>query len=1125
MKKAYTLLLAFAAMLTVNAQDPTNWVEGQDVTAEVGFGDASTFSGKPNESLGDYWKGSIPTEYEVNNDLGVTGFYFDGKANVDLTNIYQVVKIPAGYYTIKVQALYREGTPYDSFQSYFAGFPKKYAWMYATMLTSEDPESEATREVTQAIRSIASSGQTTALCTEADQDWKKDASAEHPTETMEVDDGEGNIKTVPVKYYCPCSLLGASYYFKENLYENKMTIILLEETYVRIGIRKTASIAQDWIPFTNWQIIYNGPANNEAQMEFAQEDCKNTLNDLYELSYRVLDAGFEGFGGVIGDLAGGFDDAIYDATTVEELDAIKAQIESAIDGYGKSIQFVMNLSELLEMSADMLASTEFPGKADFQAAYDAAADAAATKDPEVIGDDPVGYFSNIYNTLSKARADYLNTGEPDETGAKDFSALIKHPWFVNPEYTPTQNDDGTWTLKEPTWNWGDVQGPGGYNDKKNGRTDICSKVTLSADPDVQNQWFKFVNVSAGWSPGLNLFYQSGLIGVSDGWNSVSAGTQEIRQQLVGLPNGYYSVKALARGYIAGGSWSAETGKHNIFAQNSEGEVVASPVGKTDNDYPEGAAYGWNEWNPNVWQEHKTSIIAVPDGKLLIGSQTGMVGNFTGFRLMFYGEQPQFTEMIQEDIDEVRKQAEGLTFKGDIAAVNALLDQILLPITSPEAYEAALVPLREADAYVRAAKQAMKDYSALKTAEELMGTYTSDEAQSILLPLFDYAATLGEAETDTYELCAPTNEAANAYKEYMAVYTQAVALDNANVNAVLAEQVQALSNEMKDAATIQAYLDELAAPYNFALFDAAGARDASEANPVDVTFLLVNPEFTEGPTKGWTGASPSNNQYGKEVVIGSKEGEEQIGINAELWNSSTWTLSQKVASLPAGTYVVEVQALYRDGRVVTAETVAGFEEAKNEDAWKNHNAQFFAKTSDENDQWVYVKAIQQLKTTEPSFTEGQFDFDANNSEYTDDGILEVAGYKENRVLAAEDMTEGEHYPFDTKVGEYWYPASMYGFYMACQKNPEVYKNTVKITIENGETLEIGLRKTAAISADWVIFDSFKLFYLSGETFTATGINSVTSAEKNNGAIYNLAGQRVSKSYKGIIIENGVKKLNK
>ena len=46
----------------------------------------------------------------------------------------------------------------------------------------------------------------------------------------------------------------------------------------------------------------------------------------------------------------------------------------------------------------------------------------------------------------------------------------------------------------------------------------------------------------------------------------------------------------------------------------------------------------------------------------------------------------------------------------------------------------------------------------------------------------------------------------------------------------------------------------------------------------------------------------------------------------------------------------------------------------------------------------------------------------------------------------------------------------------------------------------------------------------ESKWATGVKSVKT-QKAQKAIYNLAGQQVDKNYKGIVIENGQKRINK
>ena len=100
-------------------------------------------------------------------------------------------------------------------------------------------------------------------------------------------------------------------------------------------------------------------------------------------------------------------------------------------------------------------------------------------------------------------------------------------------------------------------------------------------------------------------------------------------------------------------------------------------------------------------------------------------------------------------------------------------------------------------------------------------------------------------------------------------------------------------------------------------------------------------------------------------------------------------------------------------------------------------------------------------------------------------------------------------------------------MACQQHPEAVTSEVTITIEDGETLQFGIKKGTKISEDWVIFDDFELEYLSGESFARSyvGVDNVTVNATENGAVFNMAGQRVGNDFKGIVIKNGVKVLNK
>ena len=1120
------LLLSCAMFLTtvgfINAQAPAEWVEGMDVTDKIMLGDydgsfsgdwkANDYDGGDATSIGNYWKGDCPNEYL---DAGCYGFY-----DRDPFDFYQVVKFPAGSYTIKLQANYREGGFDDTFANFNKGTLKKNAFLYASVLADESADSEVVRDFNVTIASLASSTSETQLYT-SDLGWASDAS-------RTVKDADGNDMTV----WAPQCNKGCRIFFDAGYYVNELNIILAEDAWVRVGIRKEVKISQDNLSFYAWNIIYNGAASEDAQIDAAKQDCKDANTKIEVLSVTIGDAGFEGLSSIIADAAINFNDEIDGAKTIEELDALLVSINASYDGFHKNLIFVENLSELVERSAYLLSSTEYPGKNDFQAACDKASVDMKNKNPEVWEENAGAYIDQIYVYLAQARANYLDTQTADETGAKDFTALVKHPWFVNDEYTPTQNEDGTWTLKEETWaDWGAVGNQGLYGEKRGERTDIVSEVELGTDPEVTNQWYKYTGFD-GWSAnGFVLFYQGGLIGVSNtGCWGATNDWSGVCQQLVGLPNGYYSLKGLVRGSSPWDNmWTDDNlpPYHNIFAQNSEEVVVRSVVGHTDSYYS--PTYGWNEWNPNVWQEHKTGTIQVSDGKLLIGGQSSMTANFTGFRLMFYGTNPPFDAMIQEEIDKVNKDAEALKFAGDKKAVADMMAAIKLPLVDAAAYDAALAVLVDVRDYIGNVNKAMKNYTAEQTYTDLSGTYAADaDASEIIATALTYVIGIGEKESDTYKDVDPANAAAAKYSEYLALYAKGKAFGDANLNTILAAQVAEMKVAYKEADAIQAYLDELALPYNVALFTSLGAADASEAAPVNVTGLLVNPTFENAagendPTTGWSGASPSTNMY----AVG----------NAELWNASAFTFSQKLVGLPAGTYELRARALYRDAGAVNADNVKAYNEAGSEEAWANHNAELFARVDDNNDQFSYIKAAQSLKKTEPSFTTANFKPNEYD-EVTGEAIgwdlmldINVQGAQSWDGAVIPSTMEAPADPFDTRVDVdgtiYWYPSSMYGFYMCCKNYPDAYANSVKITINKGETLEVGIRKPVAIGSDWVIMDDFELYYLSGDKFqeTVTAIEEVESADDADAPIYNVAGQIVDESYKGIIIKNGVKSINK
>ena len=1208
MRKLFTLAIALFATAAMNAQnvDTSEWNEGEDVSAYLDWGDYDgSYSGeapffpsnsgregedrKP-ETLGDYWKGSLPSEYRIVDDeqiKGVYGFYVDGAKIEELIDFYQVFWMPAGFYTFKVQATYRESTNDATFNNWYDGTPKKNAWFYVESIASEDPESDVLDTFETYIRSVMTSGVTDGpLYNEQSGglSWMNDYKKTYKDKIT------GETKTI----YCPTSTLSAGVYFVNGKYEHEVNVVLEKDGYVRLGMRKTANIAQDWLIFTNFRIIYNGPADDQAKLVLALERKSEAELMIEEICGQIEEQGYSALAQIISEEM--FDiNADVDESSLSSVSEAVAALENLYDQGANAVLLAKRLADLLKMSDDMIETTDYPGKGAFQSTVDAITLKATTEDPEVLNYD-VNAYADMFGELATARGTYLQTNDPDENGAWDFTPLVKYPWFVNPEYNPTYKQDPgdedkwVWSLDEETWLEGMSQGfyADKIDDADNPRTDIASEVTIGIDEDATNQWFTLMNCQ-GWSPGVRLYYQGHLIGASDGSNSVTGGTMEIRQRVIGLPNGFYSLRALVRGN--GNATFSEDNLpeyHNIFAENNQGVVVKSAVGHTDSYRY--ADYGWNEHKAGAWTEHKTGIVEVSDGELLIGGQSGMVGNFTGFRLFFYGMTPNFSGMVREDMAEVLEMMQtnlvekyGNVFAGDTLYVVNLMNSILFPVTSTEAYKEAFDKVTEAKDYIQKAANAMNNYTLAADYDKLYAKYTDPDAEDyfngptqgdILLPAMMYVAELGISPEDQYTDIAEAKDVYNAYKSYLSAYDKGTTLDEPELKELMAKQAAALKAGYSNVDQLKQYETDINFLVQRATILAAGGQNASEANPVEITSIINNPDFTSSASSGWSGNTGTSNEYARG--------------NSEIWNTNPIDMYQIIKGLPAGKYEIRVRALYRDARNVrdnSNQSWTSYWTDANGDvnAWERHYAELYARTINGNDtieSAAYVKSVCDGKFTKPSFdkyyrnnssdlVEGDMIvdpvtgaettaidtiwtysvpeddlYDEETDEFIttwtdDDGKVYsvVEDGPDNRLLFNDEngtpqfaWQAANTYPFDERIkGDdgvfYYYPSSMLGAYNRFNQSPEAYCNTIQIEVPAGSDLRLGFRKNTSVSGDWVIFDDFQLFYLGGDLDkkpeVPESINDLAANKAKTPAIYNLAGQRINTLQKGLNIVGGKK----
>lgn len=1167
MRKIYTLLLALVASMTAFAQnpDPSKWQKGQNVIADLGMKDVDPTEAWTTKSnggtagqegnYGQYWKGvgqKFFFDYIDPNDAmygdhekGNTcmGYYGDGRVSGENPDVYQVVKFPAGYYTIRVQACYRDASGQqttDCFNAWKKGQSKKNAWAYVETYADEASATEGAepvRSFTKAIRHIFDIKCSESLCswTPNGDDWRNDGS--FIMIEQEIND-RGKVVEVEKTYYYPRSIIGASYYFQKDYYWNEFKVLLEKDTYVRIGYRKTDYVTEDWLALSEWQVIFNDAYTEEAQVDFAATEYETETAELEQWEEKFSTATFDGFDKAF---TTAISDKINDDRMTAEmtfsqvegqelLDFIKDLKQKNLD-YEELYQYLGHLSFVLAKSKTLMENTNYPGKAAFLSAYNnilSKINGCSTADFEETT--PYDFCMKYFNELADARGDYLDTQKADENGAKDFSAVINHPWFVNDQYEPTQNEDGEWTIKEETWQNAVGGGDANYSDKlkyteneeEKTRTDIASDVSIVLnDENVKNQWFQRIRYE-GKTNGLYMYYDDrGLIGAADTWHAskFTSGSMDVCQNIVGLPSGYYSLKALVRG------WGEGNGNfHNIFMENTDGDVMKSPMATADD---------------SGWQEVTTGIIHVSDRQLLIGGQSDYQAHYTGFRLLFYGEEPPVENLLKQEIAEVKTAAEALTFEGDKTTVNALIDKCKEPFTI-ENFDEYRGYLDEARKYTNAAVKEYNNLKAIDTYTTISNSYQAPGVAEIIAPAQEAAISLGDGANDTYKDIDPANKLADKYNDYIKVYVEAGSFNDASINATLAEQKTVLAAGVSTIETLEKYMASLNTPMNIDRMKDLGAENATEAAPVDITSMLVNPNFDMHQVDGnWVEILKVN---GETWERGYADGWQGLGINTydqtmqlsrghcELWNSGTGEFYQELVGLPAGKYRISCLAVYRDADI-TEESVAAFE-ANGE----SHNAEIYAKTQS-SEASEYIKAQASLKGDADSFTEVvrgyEIDEETNKPYVTN---VTVLGDEENTEKYGQLVTELEGWthvavdaedrsPFDKIINGSYYPNSLYGIYQWFVKSPEKVTNTVTIEVKNGETLRLGLRKPSSVTNDCLTFDDFKLEYLTGDTFknVATGIEEVGAEKAAQSVLYNTAGQVVDSSYKGIVITSDGKKF--
>jgi len=1113
MKKLFTLTFAMFSFMAINAQptvDTSTWKAGDDVSDAVGFGNRS-FESSPC----DYW------QYTSNaGSITDTGGLFE-IYNGSECDLWQYIYLPAGMYNFECQGYYRNGNSWSEDPGTWSnGSWVNRAQMYIEAGTY-DIDSE---EFVQSGVAFEGWLMPRLFDIQEDQLYWGPQDGEEGWPGWDMSDGYYNNTT-----YGPTSIPGSLIWFgsdkylpysddTEEIYYNTVTFFVTEDTWVKLGVRKTEVKNEDTFVATNFSLIYQGDAGEQAQIALALKSL-NAAQEKAEALAESIFGEYVGLGTLCQDIVMTYE---YDDTNLESIAEATEAYRNMLVEFNNALRDARALTSLIKSAETLAESTDYTGKPAFLEAIEAAKAVEADGNDGDVTITDFSAYTEAKAALADAQVAYILSQEVTG-GYSDYSYVIKQPFFTDAAYIPTWDEESQEYkfADEIESTWMTVQEQG-YADAKAANPDwipICDEINISTNEADENCWVIHSTTWHGGGPaGVTLQHGYPAVG---GWTANPTGDPELLWQVItDLPDGYYSMSALMCNV------QELSDLQYVFIEGTDGVTEKATLSKQAQGW-------WGGWNRNsVWEKLTTGMVKVSDGRVKIGSSSDSFYAVTGFQLYYYGENPDFSSMIQQKLAEIQADAlNKLTFPGDVAKVDELLASVKLPVEGFEAYDAANKALAEAADYIDAAYKYIEGWNLLDQVVNDQSDYeTSAPEYDILENVFNYVMMIGANEGDTYLTAQKATDDYNALKGYMS-YRNGVA-SAAVWNSAITEIIDRHNNTLKEAEVIDAELvatlrAELEAAYenamtdkNAQLFAELGADKATVDNPVEITQLLVNPKFDEGST-GWTGAITVDNNL----------------HNAERFNT-TFDVSQTIASLPAGCYVACVQSYYRDGSVGNATSGGYFNwwttADGNIDFWDNHNVEFYAK-SNHAERVSYVTSICSEKYTDRSIEQILNSIDDSNAEQLlDDNGEPVLDENGNEVWVNIDTLwyrydDAEpNWQFDVTVRDevaegdtvsYFYPNSMTGANARFTKNPESYQNEVAIMLLDGESLTIGLRKSVAIENDWCMFDNFRLFYLGKEEPVA--INAINGGNKTARAIYNLQGQRVSTLQRGINIVDGKK----
>ena len=174
-------------------------------------------------------------------------------------------------------------------------------------------------------------------------------------------------------------------------------------------------------------------------IELLQADIYDMMSDADEMASQAIVAGYSGLADQIVDFGMEVLDGLLSIDDLEELKVGVKDAKTQMDKFQEALNVIPEMESILSKMDNLLQTTNFEGKAEFEAAYLRILGYKENGQEE--GIDVCAQILGAVAEATEAIKAYYLTQKGSVDNPADFTLFIQHPWFINTDAEPVYEDD------------------------------------------------------------------------------------------------------------------------------------------------------------------------------------------------------------------------------------------------------------------------------------------------------------------------------------------------------------------------------------------------------------------------------------------------------------------------------------------------------------------------------------------------------------------------------------------------------------------------------------------------------------------------------------------------------------